>query len=225
MARQDGREDVLVLDGRHGFPFGLKARLKGAVRHSGIASPLRKTRAFRLTRRQVFGESLSAKIRSSPALPNVRPAPQAGCFVSGLGSSETQPTACRQPRIRLCAQTAVKLLEGSVSASDQGRTHEGWRHSGGLHRQPGLAGVAHQARHGRHRRRDRFDRAGDAGLAADLGPAHLFPGLGQRVAVLLPLATIYLLVFGSFPLSDHDPYASSNCRYLVAPCYPLVAGS
>jgi hypothetical protein len=28
MARQDGREDELVVDGRHGFPFGLKARLR-----------------------------------------------------------------------------------------------------------------------------------------------------------------------------------------------------
>jgi hypothetical protein len=28
MARQDGREDELVVDDGHGFPFGLKARLR-----------------------------------------------------------------------------------------------------------------------------------------------------------------------------------------------------
>jgi hypothetical protein len=57
----------------------------------GIAPPLRKTSISRLTRRQVFGEDQIAKSRSSPALPDVRPAPQAGCFVSGLlVSSESQ---------------------------------------------------------------------------------------------------------------------------------------
>src|SRR5918998_4458025 len=35
--RQDRREGELVLNDRHRFPFGLKARLRGAVRHTGIA--------------------------------------------------------------------------------------------------------------------------------------------------------------------------------------------
>jgi hypothetical protein len=62
MARQDGREHELVVDGRHGFPFGLKARLRRAVRHTDKAPPLRKTGVSRLTRRQVFGKDQSAKI-------------------------------------------------------------------------------------------------------------------------------------------------------------------
>jgi hypothetical protein len=60
MTRQNGREDELVVDGRQGFPFGLKARLRGAVRHADKAPPLRKTGVSRLTRRQVFGKDQSA---------------------------------------------------------------------------------------------------------------------------------------------------------------------
>src|SRR5918995_2555767 len=62
-----------------GSPSRLKARLKGAVRHTGRAPPLRKTRAFRLTRRQVFGRVMSPNT-DFPALPDVRPAPPGGLF-------------------------------------------------------------------------------------------------------------------------------------------------
>src|SRR3954463_10829779 len=51
---------------------------------SGKALPLRETAVSRLTRGQVFGEDQIATNDLSPALPDVRPAPQAGCFVSGL---------------------------------------------------------------------------------------------------------------------------------------------
>src|SRR5215212_2059027 len=40
---------------------------QGAVRHSGMAPPLRKTAAFRLTERHDFGEAQIAKSSSSPA--------------------------------------------------------------------------------------------------------------------------------------------------------------
>ncbi len=40
----------------------------------------------RLTRRQVFGEDHDANQCSTPALPDERPAPKAGCFVSRLDS-------------------------------------------------------------------------------------------------------------------------------------------
>ena len=67
MARQDGREDELVVDGRHGFPFGLKARLKGTVRHSGKAPPSTESTISALTRGLDFGESQSANYDVSPA--------------------------------------------------------------------------------------------------------------------------------------------------------------
>src|SRR5215212_11443549 len=67
----------------HAFPFGLEARCRD-VTHVGKAPPLPEMTISGLTRGQVFGEDQSAKTLISPALPDVRPAPQAGCFVSGL---------------------------------------------------------------------------------------------------------------------------------------------
>ena len=50
---------------------------------SGKAPPPPETVISGLTRRQLVGEDQIAKSRSAPALPDVRPAPKAGCFVSG----------------------------------------------------------------------------------------------------------------------------------------------
>src|SRR5829696_7538913 len=63
-----------------GSPSRLKARLKGAVRHSGMAPPLRKTSVSRLTRRQVFGEDQIAKSRSIPGLAGRAARPSGGLF-------------------------------------------------------------------------------------------------------------------------------------------------
>ena len=67
MARQDRREDELVVDDGHDFPFGLKARLKGAVRHSGMTSSSAETTISALTQGLDFGESQSANYDFSPA--------------------------------------------------------------------------------------------------------------------------------------------------------------
>src|SRR3954462_9617996 len=64
-------------------PSGGKARRRGGT-HIGKAPPSPEMTISGLTRGQVFGEDRIAEITTSPALPDVRPAPQAGCFVSGL---------------------------------------------------------------------------------------------------------------------------------------------
>jgi hypothetical protein len=58
---------VLVVDGRHGFPFGLKARLRGAVRHAGKAPPSTETTISVLTQGLDFGEDQDANLDASPA--------------------------------------------------------------------------------------------------------------------------------------------------------------
>jgi hypothetical protein len=112
MARQDGREDELVVDGRHRSPLrAIRPGSRGGVRHSGKAPPLRETMVSRLTQGADFGEDQVARL----VLPRPRcrtcgpPLTKAGCFVFGLRSSETQPIPCRQPRIRLRTLTTVKL--------------------------------------------------------------------------------------------------------------------
>ena len=57
--RQNRRDDELVDDG-HDFPFGLKARLKGTVRHSGMAPPSTGTAVPALTQSTDFGEDQDA---------------------------------------------------------------------------------------------------------------------------------------------------------------------
>jgi hypothetical protein len=59
----------------------------------GKAPPLPKTTIFGLTRGQVFGEDQSAKILHPRLCRTLRPAPQAGCFVSRFDvSCESQIT-------------------------------------------------------------------------------------------------------------------------------------
>src|SRR4051794_28044599 len=73
-------------------PSGGKARRRGGT-HIGKAPPSPEMTISGLTRGQVFGEDRIAEITTSPALPDVRPAPQAGCFV--LGS--TSPVSRKSP--------------------------------------------------------------------------------------------------------------------------------
>ena len=77
---------------------------------SGKAPPLRETAVSRLTRGQVFGEDQSAKIDHSPALPDVRPAPQAGCFVSRLDVSCESQIALRHRAFRTVALAPSSAL-------------------------------------------------------------------------------------------------------------------
>src|SRR5215207_8108951 len=71
-------------------PSGGEARRRGGTQ-VGKAPPSPEMTIPGLTRGQVVGEYQSAKIDITPALPDVRPAPQAGCFVSRLlASCESQ---------------------------------------------------------------------------------------------------------------------------------------
>ncbi len=77
-------------------PSGVGARRRGGTQ-VGKAPPSPEMTISGLTRGQVFGEDETARSTSFPALPDVRPAPQAGCFVSGLSiSSESQITLRHQ---------------------------------------------------------------------------------------------------------------------------------
>src|SRR3954452_16054892 len=87
-------------------PSGGEARCRG-VTHVRQSSTVAGTAVSRLTRGQVFGEDQSAKTLISPALPDVRPAPQAGCFVSRLQVllSRRHPATARHPALeRGCRQ-------------------------------------------------------------------------------------------------------------------------
>src|SRR3954462_8606224 len=74
-------------------PSGGEARCRGGT-HGGKAPPSPETTLSGLTRGQVFGEDQVANV-ITPALPDVRPAPQAGCFVSRLVSPKTQRKSLR----------------------------------------------------------------------------------------------------------------------------------
>ena len=83
----------MQLDGGHAFPFGLEARCRD-VTHGGKAPPSPEMTISGLTRGQVFGRMIVAKQIIFPALPDVRPAPQAGCFVSRLYASCESQVVC-----------------------------------------------------------------------------------------------------------------------------------
>src|SRR4051812_34950810 len=91
-------------------PSGGGARRRGGTQ-VGKAPPLPKTTIFGLTRGQVFGEDLNCDEQMLPRLcRTMRPAPQAGCFVSRLyASCESQIT------LRHWAFGTVALAPSSVS--------------------------------------------------------------------------------------------------------------
>src|SRR5215207_1393343 len=84
---------------RQGFPSGSETRRRGGARRQGgslaviashrQSSAVAESNTFSLTRGQVFGRIIPPRIDLSRLRPDVRPAPQAGCFVSSAASAET----------------------------------------------------------------------------------------------------------------------------------------
>src|SRR3954451_8373908 len=68
-------------------PSGGEARRRGG-KQVGNAPPSPEMTISGLTRGRLVGDDDVAKHFISPALPHVRPAPQAGCFVSRLSASK-----------------------------------------------------------------------------------------------------------------------------------------
>src|SRR4051794_13360802 len=68
-------------------PSGGEARHRGGTQ-VGKAPPSPKTTIFGLTEGQVFGEDQDANLDLPRLCRTVRPAPQAGCFVSRLSASK-----------------------------------------------------------------------------------------------------------------------------------------
>src|SRR5215207_547620 len=66
-------------------PSGGEARHRGGT-HIGKAPPLPEMTISGLTESGLSGRIISPRLIHSPALPDVRPAPQAGCFVSRLAT-------------------------------------------------------------------------------------------------------------------------------------------
>src|SRR5215212_10028082 len=98
-------------------PSGGEAR-RGDVTQVGKAPPLPEVTISDLTRGQVFGEDDDANQSASPALPDVRPAPQAGCFVSGLQVLLSR-NCLRQLCIRHRSISAVKRVGGTTRTRRQ----------------------------------------------------------------------------------------------------------
>src|SRR3954454_15224923 len=92
-------------------PSGGEARHRGGT-HIGKAPPSPEMLIFGLTRGRLVGENDVGKQSSSPALPDVRPAPQAGCFVSGLKLSKDSA----QITLRHRAFGTVTVAASSTSA-------------------------------------------------------------------------------------------------------------
>src|SRR5215213_4465243 len=97
-------------------PSGGQARCRD-VTHVGKAPPSPETTISDLTRGQVFGEDQIATNDHSPALPDVRPAPQAGCFVSGLLRSHESlaATASHSAPVGAARQSGPALLQARHS--------------------------------------------------------------------------------------------------------------
>src|SRR5215217_86309 len=85
-------------------------------RITGRASPLPKARTFSLTRGQLVGENDVAKQSYSPALPDVRPAPQAGCFVSRLSASSESQITLRHRAFRTVAVAPSSIMPLDITA-------------------------------------------------------------------------------------------------------------
>src|SRR5215218_2107518 len=128
MARQDGREDELVVDGRHGFPFGRLGPAQGSgasLRHSSAAaenvlSPLDE-------RARIRGGS-DRQINDHPRLlPDVRPAPQAGCFVSGFYVSSESQITLRHRAFGTVAVSPSSTVHDTFSSPGRKRCSATWR--------------------------------------------------------------------------------------------------
>src|SRR3954462_456096 len=101
-------------------PSGGEARRRGGTQVSK-APPSPEMTISGLTRGQVFGEDQIATSNHSPALPDVRPAPQAGCFVSGLRlSKDSAQITLRHRAFRTVAVAASSAMLPDVQQSCPG---------------------------------------------------------------------------------------------------------
>jgi hypothetical protein len=91
----------------------------GVVRMSGKAPPSPEMSISGLTESGLSGKIISPKIDFSPALPDVRPAPQAGCFVSRLSASKD--SAQITLRHRAFRTVAVAPSSGATKPPEQRR--------------------------------------------------------------------------------------------------------
>src|SRR4051812_42205847 len=98
-------------------PSGGGARHRGGTQ-VGKAPPWPEMTISGLTRGQVFGEDRIAEISTSPALPDVRPAPQAGCFVSRLYASCESQITLRHRVFRTLAVAPSSTGPDGVDAPD-----------------------------------------------------------------------------------------------------------
>jgi hypothetical protein len=97
-------------------PSGGKARLRGGTQ-VGKAPPSPEMTISGLTRGRLVGEDDDANQFITPALPDVRPAPQAGCFVSGLSASKDSA----QITLHHWAFGTVAIAPSSASANPSRR--------------------------------------------------------------------------------------------------------
>src|SRR4051794_9246906 len=93
-------------------PSGGEARRRGGT-HIGKAPLLPEMMHSDLTESGLSGRIMSPNIDLSPALPDVRPAPQAGCFVSGLYvSKDSAQITLRHRAFRTVAVAPSSTLAG-----------------------------------------------------------------------------------------------------------------
>jgi hypothetical protein len=93
-------------------PSGGEARRRGGT-HIAKTPPSPEMSISSLTRRRLVGDDDVAKHFITPALPDVRPAPQAGCFVSGLSASkDSAQIALRHRVFRTVAVTPSSAVHG-----------------------------------------------------------------------------------------------------------------
>src|SRR5215212_6233200 len=97
-------------------PSGGEARHRGGTQ-VGKAPPSPEMTISGLTRGQVVGEDQIAKSLISSALPDVRPAPQAGCFVSRLDVSSESQIALRYRAFRTVAVAAKRVGQTTANCA------------------------------------------------------------------------------------------------------------
>ena len=100
-------------------PSGGKAHHRGGTQ-IGKAPPSPEMTISGLTRGRLVGENDVAKQSYSPALPDVRPAPQAGCFVSRLYVSCESQITLRHRAFRTVAIAPSSIMPLDIQQSCPG---------------------------------------------------------------------------------------------------------
>src|SRR4051794_28446181 len=108
-------------------PSGVDARRRGGTQ-IGKAPPSPEMTTSGLTRGWLVGDDDDANQFITPALPDVRPAPQAGCFVSGLYASCESQRTCDSLTFGTCRRPV------SIKMHDELATRPGWRLPAGARR-------------------------------------------------------------------------------------------